>query len=62
MAEYKFLIKKMKFMGIEDEDTYLENLDRMTQFINEGNAKMKCIRDLEYNIRENRKYRGRYDG
>ena len=44
-------------MGIEDEDTHTDNLDRMTQFINEGNAKTKCIRDLEYNVREKRKYR-----
>ena len=56
MAKSKFLIKQMKFMGIEDEDTHTENLDRMTQFINEGNAKMKCMRDLEYNVREKKKY------
>ena len=54
MAEYKFLIKKMKFIGMED-DTYQDNLYKMTKFINEGNQRMKAIRDQEYNEKENRK-------
>ena len=54
MAEYIFLIKKMKSIGIEDE--HQEDLDKMSQFINEGNQRMKTIRNEEHHDRENRKF------
>ena len=56
IAEYKFLIQKMISIGIDD-DTHQNNLDRMIDFIKEGNERMKAIRDLEFSERENRKLR-----
>ena len=54
MAEYKFLIKKMKSVGMEDDNSE-NNLDKMIEYVKEGNDKMKALRDLVSREIENRK-------
>ena len=47
IAEYKFLIKKINSIGIQDDEVYQIKLEKMVEFVNEGNEKMKSIRNLE---------------
>ena len=54
MAEYMFLIKKMESIDIKD-DKDQDNLEKMSQFINEGNLRMKALRTKECNEKESKR-------